>query len=284
MDDVLDAGNSHNSVVTQFETYEEYLDSQITPKDLTYLEDEDLARALVELGYAGSGESLSREDFYKLKEQIEVSRQQKLRAQPQALASANKDLSNFPFLQALAAREEMVRNGKLTVRLRNSWLFKSNVRLQTIIFIRDRNRKGKEISGYIDYAHRLKTENFELYFERKKTLLPRPTDLSFYNWDTQVAVSNSTPNFQVIAENEAGLLFKNKRDRKIINVDPKACRFWCLFSFLTQHNRRSLVTVRIAWRSRRTSMCKSFCMITLPVARPRAESFSGFCPTTDCIV
>ena len=28
--------------------------------------------------------------------------------------------------------------------------------------------------------------------------------------------------FAVIAENASGLLFKNKRDRKILNVDPKA--------------------------------------------------------------
>lgn len=28
-------------------------------------------------------------------------------------------------------------------------------------------------------------------------------------------------NYQVIADNEAGLLFKNKRDRKVINVDPR---------------------------------------------------------------
>ena len=27
---------------------------------------------------------------------------------------------------------------------------------------------------------------------------------------------------QVIADNESGLLFKNKRDRKVINVDPRA--------------------------------------------------------------
>ena len=27
---------------------------------------------------------------------------------------------------------------------------------------------------------------------------------------------------QVIAENTRGLLFKNKKDRKILNVDPKA--------------------------------------------------------------
>lgn len=29
------------------------------------------------------------------------------------------------------------------------------------------------------------------------------------------------PCSQVIADNEAGLLFKNKRDRKVINVDPR---------------------------------------------------------------
>jgi len=46
-------------------------------------------------------------------------------------------------------------------------------------------------------------------------VLPRPSDLSFYNWDTQTSTSNSSPNFQVIADNEAGLLFKNKRDRKV---------------------------------------------------------------------
>ena len=46
--------------------------------------------------------------------------------------------------------------------------------------------------------------------------------MSFYNWETQTSTSNATPNFQVIADNEAGLLFKNKRDRKVINVDPAA--------------------------------------------------------------
>ena len=92
-------------------------------------------------------------------------------------------------------------------------------------------------------------EAFEPYFDGKKRLLPKSTDLAFYNWHTQVreaagraaaasqprssvcpnatphsrrgaarsplqtSTSNSSPNFQVIAENETGLLFKNKRDR-----------------------------------------------------------------------
>ena len=94
------------------------------------------------------------------------------------------------------------------------------MKFKTIIFIRDKNVKGQEISGYIDYAHRLKTEDFEPYFSGRKKLLPRASDLSYYNWENQVITSNNTPNYQVIAENVKGLLFKNKRDRKIMNVDP----------------------------------------------------------------
>eukprot|EP00967_Tisochrysis_lutea_P051157 scaffold63082_cov15-Tisochrysis_lutea.AAC.1 len=45
-------------------------------------------------------------------------------------------------------------------------------------------------------SSRLKTENMEPYFDRKKRLMPRPTDLSFYNWETQTSTSNPTPNFQ----------------------------------------------------------------------------------------
>ena len=78
------------------------------------------------------------------------------------------------------------------------------------------------MSGYIDFAHRLKSENLDAVFAGKRPLMPKAGDLSYYNWETQTSTSTPTPNFQVIADNEAGLLFKNKRDRKVINVDPKA--------------------------------------------------------------
>lgn len=55
--------------------------------------------------------------------------------------------------------------------------------MTTIIFIRDAKKNKNEISGYIDLAHRLKTEDFKQYFEGKKVLLPKPSDLSYYNWD-----------------------------------------------------------------------------------------------------
>ncbi|KAM8906380.1 cilia- and flagella-associated protein 299 isoform 3-T3 [Lycaon pictus] len=167
------------------------------------LQDESLARQLVELGYRGTGEVVKREDFEARKAAIEIAMLAE-RTQKKTLTSAGKDLQDN-FLKALALREEDNRNGKVS----------------TVIFIRDRNSHGQEVSGYIDYAHRLKIEDFEVYFSGKRRLLPKPTDMSFYNWDSHIAVCNSTPNYQVIADNPEGLLFKYKRDRKILNVDPK---------------------------------------------------------------
>eukprot|EP01035_Chromulina_nebulosa_P032397 gene32397-43283_t len=172
---------SNLDVVERFETYEDYLDSQLTANDMGYLEDEEMARQLVELGYRGLGDTLRREDFESRKK-ILMERTSQKHLIPKQLASLDKDFSNFPFLQALADREELIRTGKLT----------------TIIFIRDFNSKGQEISGYIDLAHRMRVEDFVPIFEKR--LLPRAADLSFYNWETQLSTSNSTPHYQVIAD------------------------------------------------------------------------------------
>ncbi|KAM9142498.1 cilia- and flagella-associated protein 299 [Pangshura tecta] len=199
-----DAGAALDHILTQFNSYDDYLDSQITTQDLFYLENEEMARQLVELGFRGSGEVLKREEFEARKAAAEASRLSE-RTQQKTLSSAGKELKDN-FLKALAEREEANRSGKMA----------------SIIFIRDRNSRGQEVSAYIDYAHRLKVDEFEIYFSGKKKLFPRRTDLSFYNWDRNVSTSNSSPNYQVIAESACGLLFKNKCDRKIVNVDPKA--------------------------------------------------------------
>lgn len=56
--DEVDGGDG----LSEFPTYEDYLDSQILPEDMKYLESEDLMRQLVELGYRGSGEALKRSE------------------------------------------------------------------------------------------------------------------------------------------------------------------------------------------------------------------------------
>ncbi|MCO5574362.1 hypothetical protein L7F22_028145 [Adiantum nelumboides] len=79
--------------------YEEYLDSQITSTDLFYLEDIDLARQLVELGYRSNAEIMTRDQFTKQKEALEQSRLQALQKVPKKIFSAGKDLNGFSFLK-----------------------------------------------------------------------------------------------------------------------------------------------------------------------------------------
>lgn len=37
-----------------------------------------------------------------------------------------------------------------------------------------------------------------LCHHHRKKLLPKPADLSYYNWETQLSTSNSTPHYQVL--------------------------------------------------------------------------------------
>lgn len=99
-------GNGDN--LASFQSYDDYLDSQITPEDLYYLEDEELARQLVELGYRGSGETLKRDEFESRKKAEREKNSHKV-SESKRLASANCDLTQYTFLQALANREELVR-------------------------------------------------------------------------------------------------------------------------------------------------------------------------------
>ena len=62
--------DSYSLNIAQYATYEDYLDEQVTDRDLFYLQDEELARELVELGYRGSGDTLSRKEFEEKKRQL----------------------------------------------------------------------------------------------------------------------------------------------------------------------------------------------------------------------
>lgn len=52
---------------------------------------------------------------------------------------------------------------------------------------------------------------------------------SFYNWTTHASTSNSSPNFEVVYDDPGGLLFRSKRDKKLLNVDPSVS-LWLSFT------------------------------------------------------
>jgi hypothetical protein len=110
-----------DTALEKFDNYENYLDDHMSDEDLFYLEDKELARQLIEVGYHGKGEILTREQFSKKKAVIAEAKKNKNANQPKSLSHAGCKIDHSPFLKALAEREELVRNGRMT----------------TIIFIRD---------------------------------------------------------------------------------------------------------------------------------------------------
>ena len=108
-------------------------------------------------------------------------RKNKEAAQVKTLSHVACPIEGNPFLMALARREESLRNGRTT----------------TILFIRMVEAGKNEKSAYIDLAHRMKTEDFGNIFMNKRKLLPRRSDLSFYDWDVQTGFMTDSPNFRV---------------------------------------------------------------------------------------
>jgi len=54
--------------------------------------------------------------------------------------------------------------------------------MTTILFIRCKHKDNQEISGYIDLAHRMKTEDFRAVFMKNEIIVPNMRDLSYYSW------------------------------------------------------------------------------------------------------
>jgi hypothetical protein len=65
----------------------------------------------------------------------------------------------------------------------------------------------------------LQSDNFEDIFNGKKDLIPRSTDLSYYNWTLGKISSLDSAYYKVDAGPKERLSFRNNTDRKIINVD-----------------------------------------------------------------
>jgi hypothetical protein len=163
-----------HEIVSHFDTYEDYLDSKITQEHLHYLRSRDVARQLFELGCIGGSEVMDRKKFDQKKQDLADQKNTKRSAQV-PLTNVGCDLSASPLMQKLAEIEDEVRNGQKTA----------------LIFLRATNSSGQEVSAHIDYTDRLRSEDWRNYFQGRRLLRPKTTDMSFYNWKTRPFTAKS---------------------------------------------------------------------------------------------
>ncbi|XP_055354961.1 uncharacterized protein LOC129600463 [Paramacrobiotus metropolitanus] len=193
--------------IERFRTYAEYLNSQISEEDMFYLGDHRMAQKIVEQGLHNNREKFTRKTFER--EQVAAAERRRLEREEHQ----NKITATFTAIQEDCVLQELVRRKDAN----------ENGQLLTIIFIRTRSTKGQEISGYVDYAHRLKTDKtWKEVFSGRRTLAPRPSDLSYFNWDTLESTLNDTPNFQVIIGKDLSVHFRCQKDFRIVNVNSQA--------------------------------------------------------------
>ena len=188
-----------------YKNFDEYLDSLVTNEDLVYLTSWSTSREISKLGIRSSGETISKESFDK-----------RLRAVKNIFLSIHRP---YVFDSELAYYREPLER-ELAMRERDN----RHGRLSTIIYLRQLITAGRnyEISAYIDFADRLKNEDWIEFFKGNKKIQPRQSDLSYYNWHMSKSVLNSTNNYQPIIEPKTGLSFSNLHDRNIISVDPSS--------------------------------------------------------------
>ena len=189
--------------ISKSQTYAQFLDSFVTEEDKKYLEDEELARDVKELYSLNKGEIRSKADFDMKKKEMEESNKEEENIELKYFSEDMK-YKNGTFLAQLKQREKDIQSGQKS----------------TIIFVRYKDKKGVESSAYIDFRERLKDEEeMNGIFKEGRPLLPKPTDLSYYNWTLQKVNSTDSNFFRVDAGPKERLSFKNNTNRKIINVD-----------------------------------------------------------------
>ena len=302
----------------KYETYEQYLDSLVSEEDHKYLQDEEMARAIAELGYRSSGDTLTRENFYKLKNKLAEARlltMQRRPSDPNGLAdsrgssvssegdsnaepenqantlsrpisTASNNKSRHGIVRALRSRVQALRSGELLSILfirtkmprkpRSIYLgtIGAPARAKMWDSIKssvDGEPGDMEISGHIDLDMRMKTENILPYINGEKRMLPKKTDLTFYNWDRGTAAYNSTDNFQVVAELPRLLLRHIGSDATldittstpgILNVPTSSIQFSiCFLSIDAKRSMESKTTRGSGWQHIKTSDDETYAMI-----------------------
>jgi len=188
--------------IENYETYQQFLDSRMMQQDVDYISDVSMIRKLIELGYRTDKEELSEAEFYRRKTEIARLRRIK-RLGLKYVISYNMNFANDPLLANLKLREGPNKTGEI----------------HSVVFVMCLDTKGIEVSGYIDLAHRLVTDNFEKIFKKQKLLIPKHSDLSHCNHKFLSTRNTDSPNWKVVASLTRGLTFVNKVDKKTLYVD-----------------------------------------------------------------
>ncbi|XP_023341799.1 uncharacterized protein C4orf22 homolog isoform X2 [Eurytemora carolleeae] len=192
--------------VGKYKSYEEYLDSLLKAEDKIYM-DQEMGRMIAELGYRSSGETLTREKFAQIREQIQMDKRMREKKNEKTEIQDGGEEED-PIVQSVRERYASNKEGTLN----------------TILYLQIETEKGAVVSGHIDIRERIAQENFLPYLTGEKTLTPQSEDLTYANLSRGKGKFTSTPQWQVISENRT-LAFKSSNGLDLVYAIPNISRY-----------------------------------------------------------
>ena len=223
-----------DALIAKFESYDDYLDHNVSSTDKFYIDDAEMARYVIQIGGRKAG-LLTQAEFVAKKNAIIASQRYRMRRTRAVARQCAYDAGDSVFLAAIAARDAALGNRSMV----------------SILYLLARNNKGQEISGYIDLGEKLLDTDYGKLLSGKSRLLPSRKDLSYYNWATRQSYQRSESlNFQFLPN--PNLSFRVKADQTVISVNtPPTSRlefsagdFYIEAAFF-DHNTKSLAWLNL---------------------------------------
>ncbi|XP_017130127.1 cilia- and flagella-associated protein 299 [Drosophila elegans] len=195
-----------------FHTYQDYVDSFISPNDKRYLGNQTVERKLIQYacGKGCLGNLLTRQQFHQRKAM------EFLLLRPRGLCGLQifGDYLNHDdeVLKQFALREK-----KLVQK-----------QISTIVYLLMRSKKGLEVSSFFDLEQSLREsrcQSSQSYvdwrgvFEGRVKLMPSRQHLSYFDWNQNKVFSNNTDNFYVVDKRNHSLLVRHVGDHKMFCVN-----------------------------------------------------------------
>ena len=125
--------------VARFRSYYDYLDSLIASEDIRYLQDGELARLIAELGYRGTGKTLTEKEYLEEIEKIEMAKK---------LKEINENAEQAGDLLGAVEGES-----PLVTAIKQRYKDNKEGRMNTVVYIYTKS-ESEEISGHIDLSAR----------------------------------------------------------------------------------------------------------------------------------
>ena len=125
--------------VARFRSYYDYLDSLIAEEDIRYLQDGELARLIAELGYRGTGKTLTEKEYLEEIEKIEMAKK---------LKEINENAEQAGDLLGPVEGES-----PLVTAIKQRYKDNKEGRMNSVVYIYTKS-ESEEISGHIDLSAR----------------------------------------------------------------------------------------------------------------------------------